>query len=188
MNLWVWVLWVIWFLSWVGNIASGNSGSYLGWVISQVVALASLILESLCSKWLDFLSYHKISSSLPFVIFIYVFLPFHIHHFPLFNLFFTLFFFFTCSLYLIPHHCIICHLNYCLFSFPFWSELSHLLNHLVKIVSSENLFRVLTIIAKSKILNKEQLIKCAFLKSTHVMWYSEHGYFVLIRSELNSAL
>ena len=167
MNLWVRVIWVIWVLSWVGNIPSGGSGSYLGWVIPQVATLTSLILESLCSKWRDFLSYHKVSSSLPFVIFIYVFLPFHIHHFSLFNLFFTWLFFFTCSLSLISLH----HLSpyNCLFSLPLWSEPSHLLNHLVKFISSGNLLRVLTIIAKSKIINKEQPIKCDNLKSTHIM-------------------
>jgi len=41
--------------------------------------------------------------------------------------------------------------------------------HLVKFMSSENLLRVLTIISKSKIINKEQLIKCAILKSTHII-------------------
>ena len=91
-------------------------------------------------------------------------LPFH----TCLLLIFKLFFFFICSLSVTLLH----HLSpyNCLFSLPFWSEPSHLLNHLVKFVSSGNLLRVLTIIAKSKILKKEQPIKCAILKSTNLMW------------------
>jgi len=82
----------IWVLSWVGNIPSGGSGSYLGWVISQVAVLAPLILETLCSKWRDifhspyaFLSLHlfyfilSFAPLLPFIIFFLLSSLFSVH-------------------------------------------------------------------------------------------------------------
>jgi len=90
------------------RLVSSHVGSYLGWIISQVAVLASLMLEFLCFKWCDFISSHKLSSSLPLLSLFTSSSPLHIHFLLLFNLFFTLFFFFICSLSLIPLH--YCHL------------------------------------------------------------------------------
>jgi len=43
-------------------------------------------------------------------------------------------------------------------------------------------------IANLKIINKSNQLKSAILNSTHIMWYSEHGYLVLICFELISDL
>jgi len=64
------------------------SGSYLGWVISQVATLASLTLGSLCSKWCGFLSFHK-HLFIPFLLLFSFKLrlpfPFLLYHLLLFN-------------------------------------------------------------------------------------------------------
>ena len=57
-------------------LVSSHVKSYLVWVISQVAALASLILESLYYKWRDFIS--SISSLHPFLLlFLFIYASFH---------------------------------------------------------------------------------------------------------------
>jgi len=88
------------------RLVSSHVGSYLGWVISQVVAFASLILESLYSKWRVFISSHKLSSSLPLYSLFCAILP------SIFILFYSLICSLLCSfslivpcLYFSMHHC-----------------------------------------------------------------------------------
>ena len=89
-------------------------------------------------------------------------------------------------LYLIP--CSSSSYYLCFFLLLFWREPSHLLNHLVKFVSSRNLHWVSPFIVNHNLIQVKILKTCKRLKSTHIMWYSEHGYFVLNFFELIFAL
>jgi len=79
-------------------------------------------------------------------------------------------------LFLIQHLIIIISTLYCVFLFACRSEPSLLINHLVKFVSSGNLLWIAHHILLKTKTQKVQPIKCAILKSTHIMWYSEHGF------------
>ena len=79
-------------------------------------------------------------------------------------------------MFLIQHLIIIISTLYCVFLFACRSEPSLLINHLVKFVSSGNLLWIAHHILLKTKTQKVQPIKCAILKSTHIMWYSEHGF------------
>ena len=131
-------MWDLWALYWVLILG----GKHLKWQVFAPLILESSILQV---AWHPFF-FHKLSSPLPLFIFLF-FHPFHSslwYHACLLILVITcLYSSYVPSISAIYFH----HHNHHIvfFSLPSKSEHSHLFNHLVKFVSSENLLWVLTL-------------------------------------------
>ena len=157
-----------WVLSWVQCTSSGGS--------------APLILEaSILPSGVNHLPLHKLSIS-SFSLFFLSFLTHHLYCLLIVLSSFTFGLYCFFILFLVfnffQHH----HLHtITVFSLLLSRrEPSHLLNHLVKFVFSDNfLWAYHHILFNSKILNKVQPLKCAILKPTHIK-FPEHIYFTLL--------
>ena len=127
-----------WVISWVGNILSGVFGiTHLGVSLLQVT-------------WHPPFS---VSSLYLFIVFL-LFLLLLPCAFLFLLKFLSIFFSFGHSIFYALNSTASLWPYYCIFSLH-----SHLLNHLVKFVSSENLLRVLTIFSNPKLINKRETNK-----------------------------